>query len=90
MTIERRFKSLHKHAPGRREAVARPAPRPVRFLGKVAAPFIVHGHRLSSLYRGGIKAPIPFIVLKILIFLPLHLAPGYEYFGNNEAKWGHA
>lgn len=81
---------LRKNAPGRREAVARPAPRPVRISGKVAAPFIVHGHRLSSLYRREIETPIPFIVLKILILQPQHHAPGFEYFGNNEAKWGHA
>lgn len=37
-----------------------------RALGKDAGPFIVHGHRLSSLYRGLNRAPIPFIVLKIL------------------------
>jgi len=75
-----------RNAPGRGGAVARPAPRPVRISGKGAAPFIVHGHRLSSLYRAMIKAPIPFIVLKILILQPLHYALDFEYFWNNEAK----
>jgi hypothetical protein len=28
--------------------------------------FIVHGHRLSSLYRAAKRTPKPFIVLKIL------------------------
>jgi hypothetical protein len=34
--------------------------------GKGRDAFIVHGHRLSSLYRGFMEHRIPFIVLKIL------------------------
>jgi hypothetical protein len=50
-----------------------------------AAPFIVHGHRLSSLYRAFKGTQIPFIVLKILKNLCLFLDSEFEYLSNNEA-----
>ena len=71
--------------PGGRGAGACPPSHPARVLCKVADPFTVHGHRLSSLYRGGSRAPIPFIVLKILKNLRFVQAGRYEYLRNSEA-----
>jgi len=74
--------------PTRSTRIAR-TPRPDRYLGKGAAtPFIVHGHRLSSLYRRGFTTQLPFIVLKILKTLFNRLAVRFEYLQNNEAKGG--
>ena len=50
-----------------------------------AAPFIVHGHRLSSLYRTPFQQHLSFIVLKILKKQRLPWRTEREYFGNNEA-----
>jgi len=62
---------------------------PNRYLFEGAAtPFIVHGHRLSSLYRGTMTPQIPFIVLKILKKLCGPSLVGFEYLRNNEALWG--
>jgi hypothetical protein len=58
---------------------------PSRVSCKVADPFTVHGHRLSSLYRDGSEASFPFIVLKILMNLRPLRAMRCEYLGNDEA-----
>jgi hypothetical protein len=71
--------------PGGKGAGACPPSHPARVLCKVADPFTVHGHRLSSLYRARSRAPIPFIVLKILKDLRAVQAVRYEYLGNSEA-----
>lgn len=61
-------------------------PGPLRRLGGEArSPFIVHGHRLTSLYRRCRKQPNPFIVLKIHKSLRLRLAGALVYLRNNEA-----
>jgi hypothetical protein len=58
-------------------------------LGKGAAPFFtVRGHRLSSLYREGMKPRNPFIVLEILKNPRSPRAGGFEYFWNSEAGAG--
>ncbi|MFT4716226.1 MAG: hypothetical protein ACI861_000648 [Paracoccaceae bacterium] len=51
--------------------------------GKGQGAFIVHGHRLSSLYRFCIPSRFPFIVLKILKkFSSDNLACGASIFGT--------
>ena len=72
--------------PGGKGTGACPPSHPARVLCKVADPFTVHGHRLSSLYRGGSRAPIPFIVLEILKDLRALRAGRYEYLKNSEAR----
>lgn len=62
---------------------------PNRCFGKGAAtPFIVHGHRLSSLYRALRESEITFIVLKILKSLRFHFPFWFEYLRNNEMQTG--
>lgn len=51
---------------------------------KVADPFIVHGHRLSSLYRSSVITSKSFIVLKILKNLVMLAKMEFEYFRNND------
>ena len=53
---------------------------------KVAEPFIVHGHRLSSLYRSSVITSKSFIVLKILKKLKLFLEMKFEYLRNNDGR----
>ena len=66
--------------------VTLPAPGPLRRLcGEAKSPFIVHGHRLASLYRSDRKAPIRFIVLKICKNLRLLRVMALAYLQNNEA-----
>ena len=61
-------------------------PGPLRRLCREATSlFIVHGHRLTSLYRRVIKPPIGFIVLKIHKKLRLRRASESVYLWNNEA-----
>jgi hypothetical protein len=60
-------------------------PQPACAWFKDAGPFIVHGHRLASLYRGIMKPPNPFIVLKICNSFTFWLAKGYAYLWNDEA-----
>jgi hypothetical protein len=67
-------------------ATADTMPDPIRDWFKVADPFIVHGHRLSSLYRRCFVARIYFIVLKILKNLcPPHRLH-FEYLWNNDGQ----
>lgn len=64
------------------------APTPSRIFGRGAATsFIVHGHRLSSLYRVAITTHFSFIVLKILTLTRLFAVGDFEYLQNNE-MWG--
>jgi hypothetical protein len=50
---------------------------------KIRGAFIVHGHRLSSLYRGHNQPRFPFIVLKILTkAAPKLFACGASIFGT--------
>ena len=67
-------------------ATRRTMPDQSRDWVKVADPFIVHGHRLSSLYRRPIFTPIPFIVLKTLKRSHLLPAMQFEYFKNNDGQ----
>jgi hypothetical protein len=76
-------------ATARPGAGARPLPEPSRDFGKGAVPFFtVRGHRLSSLYREGMKTRNPFIVLKILKDPRSPRAGGFEYLWNSEAGAG--
>lgn len=70
------------------QGLGRPKPlKPNRISCEGAAtPIIVHGHRLSSLYRGSNTRQYPFIVLKILKKWSETLIFGYEYLENNEDK----
>lgn len=69
----------------------RPARVPPRGSGEDAgSPFTVHGHRLSSLYRGTRKAHKPFIVLKILKRAPVNSVSPIEYLRNSEIREGRA
>jgi hypothetical protein len=72
--------------PGGKGAGDGPPSRPARVFCQVADPFTVHGHRLSSLYRGGMMTPSPFIVLKILKNPPLPRVLRLEYLRNDEAQ----
>ena len=72
-----------------RKVALRHLPASNRCWGKGAAtPFIVHGHRLSSLYRDITAPQIPFIVLKILKKLQKSIAQRFEYLQNNETLMG--
>ena len=53
-----------------------------------SAPFTIHGHRLSSLYRGYIQGLKPFIILKILKTACLRMPNSFEYLGNSEIGKG--
>ncbi len=66
--------------------VAQSQTEPLRRLFREARSlFIVHGHRLTSLYRCDRKPPNPFIVLKIhKKHRPLRES-GFVYIWNNEA-----
>lgn len=69
----------------RRPKVLSDTPGPLRCLVEEAgSSFIVHGHRLPSLYRRCIRPPRGFIVPKISKDQDLHqgVAPGYLQ--NNE------
>ena len=63
-----------------------PPPDRIWCEGAAAPIFIVHGHRLSSLYRTSIRDQISFIVLKILKLHHQLLAVRFEYFWNNENR----
>jgi len=66
--------------------VAHSHPGPLRRLCREArARFIVHGHRLASLYRDKNRSLNPFIVLKICKKLRLLQALKDAYLWNNEA-----
>ena len=67
------------------EIVHTPPPNRIWFKG-AATPFIVHGHRLSSLFRLFIPNKKPFIVLKILKSPRVNLNTDFEYLWNNEAS----
>ena len=70
----------------RQRANTRPLPQPARDLCQGAgAPFNVHGHRLSSLYRATISHDIPFNVLKILQ-RSAGFRDRFEYFRNIEKQ----
>lgn len=70
----------------RSAATCHDVPGPLRRLcGEARSPFIVHGHRLTSLCRRCRKQPNPFIVLKIHKLHRLRLAEVPVYLRNNEA-----
>jgi len=59
--------------------------------GKGRDAFIVHGHRLSSLYRGPMNSRNPFIVLKILNKSSVKIpACGARVFGTLKSRVTHA
>lgn len=85
MTIDRTPAGV-PHKIKMREAATRGGlPQASRAWVKDAGPFFVHGHRLSSLYRGGRKRQNPFFVLKILKIDSSTEALASEYLQNKEA-----
>jgi hypothetical protein len=77
---------IERHDPAREASGALCPPGPPRRFSEVAGAFIVHGHRLASLYRDPIEHPNPFIVPKIRKKLRSMPGGGFAYFWNNEAR----
>jgi len=76
---------IERHDPAQEASGALCSPGPTRRSVEVAGTFIVHGHRLASLYRDPRKQPKPFIVLKIRKDLRSMPGGGFAYLWNNEA-----